>query len=659
MAPGIGQVSGSQASVTRSGVSEGALTVADQQAGPALANLNRDVTTGKDTAQALTKGWNGAQALDQVGAQMQITSAAMPRLAKEIGDYADAKVAELKQQGNADDAAKWVEGGIYRVAAHAALGVHGGGLSGAFGAAAASEAAPALKKVQDDLKNNLANAGLSQDAATLAAKLIAGGTAAAIGGAAGGSAGAMTGLNAELNNRQLHAPEKSLAMKIAKIAANAAAGGITNPDGTPVTAAQVENAMRAANNAQYGETAATGGGGPIKCGHPCERHLRHDGHEAHVRRRRQYQPRAGRIAAGDALAGTAESDHAGHWGHQLAIQLGFAVAGATAPGAPANPVGAEDTNPRFYTCASADCLLYGANRNSANPQNMAEDRNVNIKLAAGGIILGAPLAVAAGAPPLTAMATTAQTVPLAGGLAGVSGFKWGATLLAGSAIGAGSNYISDPDASLASMTVAGVVGALGGWHECNRRSCKPVGAHYARERWHRVHWIAGCGPGCDDRTQSNGRFNFGRVMVGSASDAFADLFIRVRLANNSRKSSMKPDSNPPGIPFNFHAIPLWLKPDLWDETKKVRCRGLLFVVLYTLSMAVFVAIIAVPAGIYKGKHMMGTTALIWLALSLPGGLLTGLAAWWDFVRASRKIADEAANAPQVEKPSNLPEDRKD
>jgi filamentous hemagglutinin len=208
-------VSGSQASVTRSGVSEGALTVADQQAGPALANLNRDVTRGKDTAGALTKGWNGAQALDEVGAQMQITSTAMPRLAKEIGNYAATKVAELNAQGKTEEAAKWAEGGIYRVAAHAALGALGGGLSGALGAAAASEAAPALKKVQDDLQNNLANAGLSQDAATLAAKLIAGGTAAAIGGAAGGSAGAMTGLNAELNNRQLHPDEKARIKQLA------------------------------------------------------------------------------------------------------------------------------------------------------------------------------------------------------------------------------------------------------------------------------------------------------------------------------------------------------------------------------------------------------------------------------------------------------------
>ncbi len=84
---------------------------------------------------------------------------------------------------------------------------------------------------------------------------------------------------------------------------------------------------------------------------------------------------------------------------------------------------------------------------------------------------------------------------------------------------------------------------------------------------------------------------------------------------------MKPDSTPPGVPFNFDAIPLWLKPDLWDESKTVRCRGLLFIVLYTLSVAAFMAILAVPAGIYKGADMMLTTVLLWLALSLPGGVL--------------------------------------
>ncbi|CAM2194932.1 protein of unknown function [Paraburkholderia kururiensis] len=43
-----------------------------------------------------------------------------------------------------------------------------------------------------------------------------------------------------------------------QIAANAAAQGITNPDGSAITADQIENAMRAANNGQYGGVVATG-----------------------------------------------------------------------------------------------------------------------------------------------------------------------------------------------------------------------------------------------------------------------------------------------------------------------------------------------------------------------------------------------------------------
>jgi filamentous hemagglutinin len=186
IAPGIGQVSGSQSSTTRSGVSKGTLTVVDWQTAQALENLNRDVITGRDTAEALTKGWNGAQALAEVNAQMQITSAAMPRLAKQIGDYAATKMAELNRQGNTEEAAKWAEGGIYRVAAHAALGALGGGLSGAVGAAAAAEAAPTLDKLQDSVKDRLAGAGLNGEAAGVAAKLIAGAAAGTIGGTVGG-----------------------------------------------------------------------------------------------------------------------------------------------------------------------------------------------------------------------------------------------------------------------------------------------------------------------------------------------------------------------------------------------------------------------------------------------------------------------------------------
>jgi hypothetical protein len=63
----------------------------------------------------------------------------------------------------------------------------------------------------------------------------------------------------------LHPQEKT---KAQQIAANAAAQGITNPDGSPITADQIENAMRAANNSQYGEIVATGVVVPLNANTP-------------------------------------------------------------------------------------------------------------------------------------------------------------------------------------------------------------------------------------------------------------------------------------------------------------------------------------------------------------------------------------------------------
>lgn len=207
MAPGTGTVSGSQSSVTRSGVSEGTLTVVDGQAEQAVASLNRDVITGRDTAEALAKGWNSAQALAEVDAQMQIISAAMPRLANGIGNYAKTRMEELKSQGNTEEAAKWAEGGIYRVAAHTALGAMGGGLDGAVGAAAAAEMAPTIDELQRALTVRLTGVGLGDNAAEVAARLITGGTAGLIGGSVSGNRGAAAGMNADANNRQLHPDE--------------------------------------------------------------------------------------------------------------------------------------------------------------------------------------------------------------------------------------------------------------------------------------------------------------------------------------------------------------------------------------------------------------------------------------------------------------------
>jgi filamentous hemagglutinin len=72
-------------------------------------------------------------------------------------------------------------------------------------------------------------------------------------------------MNAYRINRQLHPQEKSKAQQIAD---QAKAQGLTNPDGSPTTAAQIENAMRAASNSQYGEYASTGVAVPLNANTP-------------------------------------------------------------------------------------------------------------------------------------------------------------------------------------------------------------------------------------------------------------------------------------------------------------------------------------------------------------------------------------------------------
>jgi hypothetical protein len=107
---------------------------------------------------------------------------------------------------------------------------------------------------------------------------------------------------------------------------------------------------------------------------------------------------------------------------------------------------------------------------------------------------------------------------------------------------------------------------------------------------------------------------------------------------------MKPPKNP-GLPFNFDTIPLWLKPDLWDESSSVRFRGLFFVVLYTISMGAFDAIILIPVWIYKGAEAGGVTIAVWFCLTIVAGVPIGLGCWWDFIRECRKLQAERCDAP--------------
>lgn len=233
--PGISSDKGSQGSTTKSGISAGAITITDgeaqkaltgQDASQTLASLNTEVTTDKDTAGALAKQWNGPQLMEQTQANLTITSTALPRIATEIGSRMNQQAADLRTRANTlpdsdpdkqsllSEAAKYDEGGAYRIAAHAALGALSGGLGGALGAGASAAAAPALNELQNSLQSTLAGSGMSDGAAKSVSQLLAGGVAAGIGAVTGGSAGAATAGNADFNNRQLHQSE---AQKLAQL----------------------------------------------------------------------------------------------------------------------------------------------------------------------------------------------------------------------------------------------------------------------------------------------------------------------------------------------------------------------------------------------------------------------------------------------------------
>jgi filamentous hemagglutinin len=141
-----------------------------------------------------------------------------------------------------------------------------GGLGGGgFGTALAEAAGAGLSAALAPQLNSLSKGIADGSGSTLLGNLASNVLASAGGALVGGSAGAFTAANADLYNRQLHPQEKTAAQQIA---ANAAAQGVTNPDGSPITVDQIENAMRASNNSQYGEITATGVVVPLNANTP-------------------------------------------------------------------------------------------------------------------------------------------------------------------------------------------------------------------------------------------------------------------------------------------------------------------------------------------------------------------------------------------------------
>ncbi|MBK0414508.1 hemagglutinin repeat-containing protein [Chromobacterium haemolyticum] len=206
---GFGNDSGSADSETRSGISGVA--------------GNTAARTG-DAQTGLKPIFDADKVQKEVDAQAQITQAFGQQASKTIGDYAGKQAKSLKahaaletddskRQALLDEAARWDEGGAYRIAMHTAMGGLLGGVGGAAGAGATAASAPGLDKLQASVTENLRAAGLPGSAAQVAGSLISSGTAAGIGGVLGGTAGAAAGFDVDANNRQLHLNERKAIQK--------------------------------------------------------------------------------------------------------------------------------------------------------------------------------------------------------------------------------------------------------------------------------------------------------------------------------------------------------------------------------------------------------------------------------------------------------------
>jgi filamentous hemagglutinin len=187
--------------------------------GSVPSDLNRTVTTTATGANTLDRPRSAQELQADAQAQTQITQAFAPAAANAIGSYADrqqaAAQAEAASPRRAGDeprareldatAARWAEGGVYRVAMHTGLGALAGGSSGAVGAGLAATAAPALDELQSAISRELVASGVSQPQANAIAAGVVNLATASTGAALGAAPafGAMA-LNVDANNRQLH-----------------------------------------------------------------------------------------------------------------------------------------------------------------------------------------------------------------------------------------------------------------------------------------------------------------------------------------------------------------------------------------------------------------------------------------------------------------------
>ncbi len=200
---GYGSDSDSDSSVTRAGITG----IAGSQ----------DITTDNraEYAGILENSFDAGRVNEELGAQTQITQDFGKEAPKAVAEFSQNRINAIKANPDLSidekltAIAKWDEGGIYRVAAHTALGALGtGSVEGALTTGGVATAAPTLNDVQAKLAKALTDKGMNADIANGTASGVISLTLLGTGAAAGlDTSSTMTATNVDANNRQLH-PEK-------------------------------------------------------------------------------------------------------------------------------------------------------------------------------------------------------------------------------------------------------------------------------------------------------------------------------------------------------------------------------------------------------------------------------------------------------------------
>ncbi|WP_126331543.1 hypothetical protein [Moraxella cuniculi] len=214
-------------------------------------NFNQQQTQNQ-LNQIINNDFNKDKAIKELNAQVVITTEFGKEAPKRIGDYAQNKELELRAQGNTEEAKKWAEGGVYRVALHTLIGVLGTGtVEGAITTGSVALSAPILNKISQQAIKILIDQGVSPQIAKNAVDLVSNLGIATITQLAGAeTASTAMAVNVDAFNRQLHKQEKDLAATLVGLAKKK---GLKRPDGKSYTLQDIEDALRWANSGRYNE----------------------------------------------------------------------------------------------------------------------------------------------------------------------------------------------------------------------------------------------------------------------------------------------------------------------------------------------------------------------------------------------------------------------